>query len=93
MSDHEPTLDERLNFHPILRSRVESLLKIVEDTSEKADEAELRVTEEVRRIGNDALQEWASGMEAFKTRELKKDNYNVTGHGKKKFIGTQLSEK
>ena len=93
MSDHELTLEERLSFHPILKNRVESLLNIAEDTSEKADDAELRVIEELRRMGNDVMREWASGMETAKVEELRKDDDNVTAHGKKKFIGTQLSEK
>jgi hypothetical protein len=48
----------RLNKHPQLRTRVERLLDIVEDTGEdlrKADDAELRVIEEVRGLG------WLSG--------------------------------
>ena len=60
--DRDPMLLERLNRHPFLRARVESLLEVVEDAAgdcEKADAAERRVIEELRQMGNDALTAWA----------------------------------
>ncbi len=53
---------ERLNRHPVLRARMESLLCVVEDAAgdlEKADAAERRVIEELRQMGNEALAAWA----------------------------------
>ncbi|QLH48621.1 MAG: ISKra4 family transposase [Candidatus Accumulibacter cognatus] len=53
---------ERLNRHPTLRARMESLLGVVEDAAgdlEKADAAERRVIEELRQMGNEALAAWA----------------------------------
>lgn len=53
---------QRLNGHPVLRARVESLLGVVEDAAgdlEKADAAERRVIEELRQMGNEALTAWA----------------------------------
>jgi len=87
MSDHEAAVEERLNRHPALKSRIESLLNIAENTSGDiniADEAEFRVIEEVRRIGNAVMHEWVSGRESVKTEELRRDNENIVGHGKKK---------
>ena len=60
--DRNQLLCERLNRHPRLRARVESLLAVVEDAAgdcEKADAAERRVIEEMRQMGNDALTAWA----------------------------------
>ena len=60
--DRNATLIERLDRHPILRCRVESLLRVVEDAEgdcEKADAAERRVIEELRQMGNEALTAWA----------------------------------
>jgi hypothetical protein len=60
--DRNETLIERLDRHPILRSRVESLLRVVEDAEgdcEKADAAERRMIEELRQMGNEALTAWA----------------------------------
>jgi hypothetical protein len=53
---------QRLNDHPVLRARFESLLGVVEDAGgdlEKADAAERRVIEEVRQMGNEGLTAWA----------------------------------
>ena len=55
-------LEERLRAHPQLRAKMEALLAVVENTAgdvEKAAEAERRVTEELRQMGNEALQAWA----------------------------------
>ena len=46
MSDYANSIEERLNRHPILKNRVESLLNIVENSSgdaATADDAEKRV--------------------------------------------------
>ncbi len=48
-TDRDPMLLERLNRHPFLRARVESLLGVVEDAAgdgKKADAAERRMIEE-----------------------------------------------
>lgn len=61
-TDRDKVLCERLNRHPRLRARVESLLEVVEDAAdecEQADVAERRVIEELRRLGNEALTVWA----------------------------------
>jgi len=56
------SLEERLRDHPELRAKMESLLAVVENAAgdvEKAAEAERRVTEELRQLGNEALHGWA----------------------------------
>jgi len=53
---------ERLQRHPQLRAKFESLLDVVENASGdvvKAHEAEERVFEELRQMGRDAIQAWA----------------------------------
>ena len=90
MSDHSLTLEERLHSHPILKKRIEGLLELVDAPSgdlEEADTVELRVIEEVRRLGNEVLQEWASSQERKKVEELRGE-VCVRGHGKKNCIGT-----
>jgi hypothetical protein len=60
--DRDLVLCERLNRHPLLRARVESLLAVVEEAAgdcAKADAAERRVIEELRQWGNEALTAWA----------------------------------
>ena len=61
-TDHDRILLERLNRHPHLRARMESLLAVVEDAAgdcAKADAAERRVIDELRQMGNEALTAWA----------------------------------
>jgi hypothetical protein len=60
LNDEE--LIRRLNKHPNLRARFESILSAVEDESgdlKLADDAEMRMIDEVRRMGHEALQAWA----------------------------------
>jgi len=57
---------EQLQQHPALHDRIEALLQVVENsdgTAVKADEAEERVAEELRRLGQEALQAWAERKE------------------------------
>ena len=57
---------EVLNRHPTLKLRVEALADIVADSNgdlARADEAERRVIEEVRRLGGEALRGWAERIE------------------------------
>jgi len=56
------TLEERLAAHPELRTKIESLLSVVENAEgdvNRADEAERQVIEEIRSLGQAALQGWA----------------------------------
>jgi hypothetical protein len=96
MSDHIVTLEERLHAHPGLKKSVEALLQIVEDPLQELDtanEAELRVIEEVRRLGHELLQEWASAQEREKAEEFGKTQEGVVGHGKKNCLGTPHLER
>ncbi len=57
---------EQLQQHPALHDRIAALLQVVENTNGtavKADEAEERVAEELRRLGHEALQSWAQPKE------------------------------
>lgn len=56
------SLEERLRAHPQLRERFEKMLDLVENSAGdcvRADEAELRVLEQVRGLGRELLQDWA----------------------------------
>ena len=58
----EESLDERLREYPELRTRIEGLIDIVENADGeivKADDAEERVIQEIRKIGREAMQGWA----------------------------------
>ena len=91
--DRDQVLCERLNRHPLLRARVESLLGVVEDAAgdcEKADAAERRVIEELRQLGNEALTAWAErGVE--KSVVVAQAEPDWRPGGKKNCIGTPPS--
>ena len=89
-TDRDQVLLERLNRHPHLRARVDSLLAVVEDAAgdcQKADAAERRVIEELRQRGNDALTAWAErGVE--KQAALARAEPDWRPGGKKNSTGT-----
>jgi BMFP domain-containing protein YqiC len=58
-------LEARLNRHPELKDKIVALLSVVENAEGdivKASAAEERVIEEIRKIGQTALQAWATGQ-------------------------------
>ena len=66
-------LEERLRDEPELRAKFESLLDVVENAAgdiEKAAEAERRVTEELRQMGNEVLHAWARRQADRKAEEV-----------------------
>ena len=65
-------LEERLKAYPELKVKIEVLLSIIENSGgdvEKAAEAERRILEELRQIGNEALHRWARQQQQKKEEE------------------------
>lgn len=88
LSDEE--LLRRLGAHPQLRNRMESLLQAVEDEAgelREADAAELRVIDEMRRMGQEALQAWAASQVEKTAQEVGQEG-GVWSEGKKNSAGT-----
>lgn len=80
----------RLNQHPHLRDRREALLNIVENATgdcTKADAAEQAVIDEIRRLGNVALQGWAEQAVQKATAAVRQQQPALQGNGKKKSGG------
>jgi hypothetical protein len=93
-TNREESLEEKLNRYPKLKSRVESLLAVVENAAgdlDKADAAEQRVIEEVRQMGNEVLHDWARSQERKKSEELEKSEQAVCRKGKKSSTGRRGS--
>jgi len=97
MSTPPPPEDERLlarlKQHPQLRGRIERLVDLVEDVGDdlrKADEAERRVIEEVRRLGQEVLEGWADGQVTKRAEALDRTS-GVWREGKKNSAGTAPS--
>ena len=62
LSQEDNELINQLNRHPDIKDRVKSIVSIANNDGDgivTADEAESRVIEEVRRMGNEVLTGWA----------------------------------
>jgi len=59
------TLEERLKEYPELKAKIKAMLGIIE----KAAEAERRIIEELRQMGNEVLQGWARRQQDKKELE------------------------
>lgn len=84
------SIKERLEAHPELQKYVEAMLDIAEDvtgTLKKADDAEIKIVDTIRKMGATLLNEWATHQEQTTTAQWKKEHPEAEGHGKKKFIG------
>ena len=95
LSQEDKELLNQLNRQPNLKKRIQSILSIAGDSGEgivKADEAEDRIIEEVRQLGNETLTEWAASRIEKSEAYLPADD-NISRSGQKKFIGTAPSEK
>lgn len=93
MSDE--ALLKRLNGHPELRSRIESMLLVVEDEMgnlQEADAAEMQLIEQMRRMGQESLQAWAT-VQAGKASEREAQESKTWREGKKNSSGTAHLEK
>ena len=89
LSDEE--LVRRLNAHPQVRKRMEALLLVVEDAAgdlKEADAAEMRLIEEIRRLGQEALEAWAMGQ-VKQTSQALAAGGDVWREGKKNSAGTR----
>lgn len=97
MHDCKLSLEDRLQAHPHLKNRVEALLNIVEDTAgnvDKADDAEQLVIDELRRLGNDVLHDWAHCKESQRAEETLEKESNKLIKGKKNYLnGTRHLDK
>ena len=88
-------LEERLNRHPELKARIETLLSVVENTEGdlvKANEAEQRVIEEIQQLGQTALQGWASRQNQVQSSDFIQANPQAQRTRKKTSTGTVASD-
>ena len=85
---NQHSIDGRLAGHPVLRARFERILAIAENADNEvklADDAEDRVTEELRRLGQEVLTDWAQRRHEAAAREgqsrgrLRRDKKNSAG--------------
>ena len=94
--NNEQLFINRLKQHPKLLDRMEALLNVVENVAgdcTKADDAEQYVIEELRKMGNDALHCWADTAVNKAAEQLRQQQSELHGSGKKKSAGTRPSAK
>ena len=92
-SDEEQLFINRLNHHPKLRERMESLLHVVENTAgdnTKADDAERHVIEELRMMGSDALHCWAEKAVKKRRKRYANNDQSFTVTVKKSLLAHDL---
>ena len=95
LSQEDQELLNRLNSRPDLKRRVKSILSIACDDGDgivRADEAESRIIEEVRRMGSEVLTEWAESRIEKSGTDLPAGS-DITRSGQKKSIGTAHPER
>ena len=83
----ESELVEQLRKHPEMMVRVQSILEIArnaESPLKTADEVEELLIEEMRRLGNVTLSQWASQAEERVSTELKSQDSTVRSRKKKR---------
>lgn len=88
MGDEE--MLRRLRGHPEIRNRIASLLSAVDDTAgdlKLADDAEMRLTQELQRMGQDAMQAWAD-VQVIATEQEVRHSGRAHRSGKKNSAGT-----
>ena len=81
-----------LNAHPQIKSRLAALLAVVEDAGgdlKEADGAEMRLIEEIRRMGQGAMQAWATGQVEKSAQAIRQDR-QVHREGKKTLLAHHL---
>ena len=79
-----------LNANPQIKNRIASLLAVVENAAgdlKEADAAEMRLIEEIRRMGQEAMQAWAERQVERSEQELRRGG-QVQREGKKNSAGT-----
>jgi hypothetical protein len=86
----------RIQSHPGLMERMEAILDIAENKAGDlitADQAEGKAIEEVGKLGQELLREWARHRQNKAIDAAKKTHPSAQRHEKKNSIGNQRLEK
>lgn len=92
----ESTFFERLKKHPELKARFEAILDVAEansDGPDTADAVESRTLDEVRRLGNEVMTDWAKGKAEKSLIACKSESSCARTYKKKPFVGSLALEK
>ena len=87
LSQTEIRLIEQLRKHPEIRDRVQSILELASNAEgplKTADEVEELLIQEVRRLGNATMREWATQAEERVSNEVKAHDTTIRSRKKKR---------
>lgn len=96
LAESDITLVQRINRHPTLKTRIELLVNIIEDSAgdcQKANEAEMRIIEELRQMGSEALHCWSEQKVDQASENFNNAHSTAFKSGKKNSGGIPLSER
>jgi len=86
VSQSEAQLLEQLRQHPEMMARVQSILDLAYNEAgplKTADQVEELLVQELRRLGNTSMHQWATQAEERVSRELKSQDATVRSRKKK----------
>ena len=86
VTEQESRLLDGLRKHPLILARVQSILEIAgsqDGPLKTADEVEELLIEEMRRLGNATMNEWATQAEERISTELKSQDHSLLSRKKK----------
>lgn len=84
--ENQQSLDERFATRPHLRRRLLMIADMIDQAVAEgctAHEAEARAIEQIRRLGNEVLSDWAEKSEPEARRQAKDQNSKLIDYGKK----------
>jgi hypothetical protein len=87
LNDRELQLIQGLREHPEVFERVQTILEITRNSDgslKTADEVENLLIEEMRRLGNTTMSNWASNAEKHVAQEFNKKEPSAQAHKKKR---------
>jgi hypothetical protein len=85
-SQNEPSLDQRFATRPHLRRRLLMIADMIDQAVAKgctAHEAEARAIEQIRKLGQEVLTDWAEKAEPQFRAQAQADHPKVIQYGKK----------
>lgn len=86
-SKNEPSLDERFASRPHLRRRLLMIADLIDQAVAEgctAHEAEARAIEQIRKLGQELLMDWAEKAEPEARHQAQTENPKLINNGKKK---------
>ena len=84
---NEPSLDERFASRPHLRRRLLMIADLIDQAVAEgctAHEAEERAIEQIRKLGQEVLSDWAEKVEPEARQGAQAENPKLINYGKKK---------